>query len=93
MKKILLIEDEKILGEMYKAKFSQAGFEVVKSYNVSWFNDPAQSMERWLRIHLGMHLTFPKAGRLLLAPFSWLATRLRSGSLLVVQAQASPHSY
>src|SRR3989338_1689942 len=29
MKKILLIEDEKILGEMYKEKFTQAGFEVV----------------------------------------------------------------
>ena len=28
MKKILLIEDEKILGEMYKEKFTQAGFEV-----------------------------------------------------------------
>jgi len=27
-KKILLIEDEKILGEMYKEKFTQAGFEV-----------------------------------------------------------------
>ena len=29
MKKILLVEDEKILGEMYKAKFIQAGFEVI----------------------------------------------------------------
>ena len=28
MKKILLVEDEKILGEMYKDKFSKAGFEV-----------------------------------------------------------------
>ena len=28
VKKILLIEDEKILGEMYKEKFTQAGFEV-----------------------------------------------------------------
>ena len=28
MKKILLIEDEKILAEMYREKFSQAGFEV-----------------------------------------------------------------
>ena len=28
MKKILLIEDEKILAEMYKEKFIQAGFEV-----------------------------------------------------------------
>lgn len=28
-KKILIIEDEKILGEMYKDKFSEAGFEVV----------------------------------------------------------------
>jgi len=27
-KKILIIEDEKILGEMYKNKFIQAGFEV-----------------------------------------------------------------
>jgi len=32
MKKILLIEDEKILGEMYKAKFIQAGFEVVWAF-------------------------------------------------------------
>ncbi len=29
MKKILIIEDEKILGEMYQDKFSQAGFEVI----------------------------------------------------------------
>jgi len=29
MKKILIIEDEKILREMYAQKFSQAGFEVV----------------------------------------------------------------
>lgn len=29
MKKILIVEDEKILGEMYRDKFSQAGFEVV----------------------------------------------------------------
>ena len=28
MKKILLIEDEKILAEMYREKFSQAGFKV-----------------------------------------------------------------
>ena len=27
-KKILIVEDEKILGEMYRDKFSQAGFEV-----------------------------------------------------------------
>jgi len=27
-KKILIIEDEKILGEMYKDKFTEAGFEV-----------------------------------------------------------------
>jgi DNA-binding response OmpR family regulator len=30
-KKILLIEDEKILSEMYKQKFTQAGFEVFSS--------------------------------------------------------------
>ncbi|MDP1538971.1 MAG: response regulator [bacterium] len=29
MKKILIIEDEKILGEMYRDKFTQAGFDVV----------------------------------------------------------------
>jgi len=29
MKKILLIEDEKILAEMYRDKFTQAGFEVI----------------------------------------------------------------
>ena len=28
MKKILIIEDEKILGEMYRDRFSQAGFDV-----------------------------------------------------------------
>ena len=28
MKKILLIEDEKILGEMYQDKFNRAGFDV-----------------------------------------------------------------
>jgi len=29
MKKILIIEDEKMLGEMYRDKFTQAGFDVV----------------------------------------------------------------
>lgn len=29
MKKILLVEDEKLLGEMYRDKFIQAGFEVI----------------------------------------------------------------
>jgi two-component system, OmpR family, alkaline phosphatase synthesis response regulator PhoP len=31
-KKILLVEDEKILAEMYKAKFVQAGFEVIWAF-------------------------------------------------------------
>lgn len=34
MKKILIIEDEKILAEMYKDKFSQAGFEVLLAFEV-----------------------------------------------------------
>jgi len=29
MKKILIVEDEKILAEMYRDKFTQAGFEVI----------------------------------------------------------------
>ena len=32
MKKVLIIEDEKILAVMYKDKFSQAGFEVVLAF-------------------------------------------------------------
>ena len=32
MKKILLIEDEKILAEMYKEKFTQTGFEVFLAF-------------------------------------------------------------
>jgi len=32
MKKILIIEDEKILAEMYRDKFSQAGFEVISAF-------------------------------------------------------------
>ena len=32
MKKILLIEDEKILAEMYQDKFTQAGFEVFLAF-------------------------------------------------------------
>jgi len=32
MKKILLIEDEKILSEMYRDKFTEAGFEVLVAY-------------------------------------------------------------
>lgn len=32
MKKILLIEDEKILAEMYREKFSQAGFNVFLAF-------------------------------------------------------------
>ncbi|MCK9578273.1 response regulator [bacterium] len=34
VKKILIIEDEKILFEMYKFKFSKAGFEVFNSIDV-----------------------------------------------------------
>lgn len=32
-KKILLIEDEKILAEMYKDKFTQAGFEIFLAFD------------------------------------------------------------
>lgn len=32
-KKILLIEDEKILAEMYKDKFSKAGFRVIVAFD------------------------------------------------------------
>ena len=38
-KKILIIEDEKILGEMYRDKFVQSGFEVV------WAEDAKKGME------------------------------------------------
>jgi DNA-binding response OmpR family regulator len=34
MKKVLIIEDEKILSEMYKFKFSKAGFKVLNSIDV-----------------------------------------------------------
>ena len=33
MEKILIIEDEKILAEMYRDKFTQAGFEVVLAFD------------------------------------------------------------
>ena len=33
MAKILIIEDKKILAEMYQDKFSQAGFEVSLAFN------------------------------------------------------------
>jgi len=32
-KKILIVEDEKVLAEMYKDKFTQAGFEVVTAFD------------------------------------------------------------
>lgn len=32
MKKILLLEDEKVLAEMYKDKLSEAGFEVISAF-------------------------------------------------------------
>jgi DNA-binding response OmpR family regulator len=32
MKKILIVEDEKILAEMYKERFSKEGFEVVLAF-------------------------------------------------------------
>ncbi len=38
-KKILIIEDEKILGEMYRDKFTQAGFDVV------WADSAEEGME------------------------------------------------
>jgi two-component system alkaline phosphatase synthesis response regulator PhoP len=34
MKKILIIEDEKILSEMYKFKFSKEGYEVINAIEV-----------------------------------------------------------
>jgi DNA-binding response OmpR family regulator len=34
MKKVLIIEDEKILSEMYKFKFSKAGFKVLNAIDV-----------------------------------------------------------
>jgi DNA-binding response OmpR family regulator len=34
MKKILIIEDEKVLSEMYKFKFSKEGFEVINAIDV-----------------------------------------------------------
>ncbi len=33
MKKILIVEDEKILAEMYQDKFTQAGFRVILTYS------------------------------------------------------------
>lgn len=33
MKKILLIEDEKMLVDLYKDKFSQAGFEMIAAFD------------------------------------------------------------
>lgn len=33
MEKILIIEDEKILAEMYRDKFTQAGFEVISAFD------------------------------------------------------------
>jgi two-component system alkaline phosphatase synthesis response regulator PhoP len=33
MKKILIVEDEKILAEMYRDKFTQAGFKVILAYS------------------------------------------------------------
>ena len=33
MKKILIVEDEKILAEMYRDKFSQAGFKTLLAYS------------------------------------------------------------
>lgn len=33
MKKILLVEDEKILTEMYKEKLAQSGFEVILAFS------------------------------------------------------------
>jgi len=33
MKKILLVEDEKILAEMYKEKFERAGFKIVSAFS------------------------------------------------------------
>lgn len=34
MKKILIIEDEKVLSEMYKFKFSKEGYEVINAVDV-----------------------------------------------------------
>lgn len=33
MKKILIVEDERVLAEMYKDKFEKAGFEVILSFD------------------------------------------------------------
>lgn len=46
-KKILLIEDEKILAEMYRDKFTQAGFEV---FSASESEEGLQLAKKRIRI-------------------------------------------
>jgi len=71
-----------------EAMLIKAGFKVSQTHKLSWFNDPAQSLERWLEITFGTKKSLPRAIRLMLAPLSWLITRFNRGNLLVVEAQA-----
>lgn len=64
-----------------------AGFSLTTLDFVSWLNDPAQSIDRWLKIKMGSKWHLPKSLRLLLAPLGWLAARVHRSGLMVATAQ------
>lgn len=65
---------------------TETGFQVAQHYHVSWLNDPAQSVERWLKVKFNAQRALPRWVRLALAPWGWGAARLGGSSLLIVRA-------
>jgi len=70
-----------------RAMLEHAGWSVRQRRNISWLNDPAESIERWRQMRTGHHRLLPRGLRLLLAPLGWLSARFGMGSLLVVAAR------
>ena len=65
----------------------QAGFQTIALDFILWLDDPAQTIERWLKIRTGRERQLPKPLRLALAPLSWLAARVHRSSLIIATAQ------
>ncbi len=78
-KKILIIEDEKMLGEMYQDKFNQAGFEV------NWVQSAEEGIEAVQRAKpdlILLDILLPKANGI--GFMSWLKKEKKFSSVKVV---------
>jgi DNA-binding response OmpR family regulator len=78
-KKILLIEDEKILAEMYREKFTQAGFEVFLAFDAKEGLELAKKEKPDLIV---LDILLPKENGITF--LSWLRKELEISSIPVV---------